>query len=50
MKEMNELKIMRQEVFEKVCDQLCKYRDTCDEDIECDYIREHGNCPLDRLL
>lgn len=33
-----------------VCDELCKYRSTCnDDDFRCDYIREHGECPLDRL-
>lgn len=38
-----------EEVCETVCDDLCKYRDTADDDFICDYMREHGKCPLDRL-
>lgn len=39
-----------EEVRETVCDHLCKYSDTADEDGVCDYMRAHdGNCPLDRL-
>ena len=38
-----------EEVCETVCDDLCQYRDTADDDFICDYIREHGKCPLDRL-
>lgn len=34
---------------ELVCNKLCKYSDTADENYECDYIREHGSCPLDAL-
>lgn len=38
------------EVCETVCDNLCKYSETADEDSVCDYMREHeGHCPLDRL-
>lgn len=38
------------EVCETVCDDLCKYSETADEDSVCDYMREHeGHCPLDRL-
>lgn len=36
-------------VIETVCDDLCKYRVTADDDCICDYIREHGSCILDRL-
>ena len=36
-------------VCELVCDDLCKYRETVDEKAVCDYIREHGACPLERL-
>ena len=32
-----------------VCSDLCKYRETADEHGDCDYIREHGECPLERL-
>lgn len=38
-----------EETVETICDELCKYRDTADENNECDYMREHGACPLDRL-
>lgn len=38
-----------EEVCETVCDNLCKYSSTSDENCECDYIRENGSCPLDRL-
>lgn len=49
MEEKSATKII-EEVAETVCDDLCKYRDTCDEDCVCDYMREHdGKCPLDRL-
>lgn len=38
------------QVCETVCDDLCKYRDTTDDDLYCDYMREHnGECPLDKL-
>ena len=34
-----------------VCDNLCKYRKTSDDDLVCDYMREHDNrCPLDELF
>lgn len=36
-------------VKESVCDDLCKYRVTADNECICDYIREHDKCPLDRL-
>lgn len=36
-------------VCELVCDKLCKYRETVDEEGECDYIREYGACPLSSL-
>lgn len=38
------------EVSENICDNFCKYRDTCDEDYMCDFIRDgSNNCPLDIL-
>lgn len=33
----------------EICDNLCKYADTSDENCECQYIKEHGHCPLDIL-
>lgn len=38
-----------EEVTVAVCDNLCKYRETADEDLICDYMRENGSCPLDKL-
>ena len=38
-----------EEVREDICDNYCKYRDTCDETCECDITRDGGTCPLDRL-
>lgn len=44
------IKQIVQEVTETVCDDLCKYRDTADEDLICDYMRQHDmKCPLDLL-
>lgn len=37
-------------ISEEICNNLCKYRETSDEDLICDYMREHGECPLDKLL
>lgn len=39
-----------QSVAEDICDNYCKYRDTCDEDELCGIIRNGGTCPLDRLV
>lgn len=36
-------------VREKVCDELCPYRESSGDEGVCDYIREHGECPLDEL-
>ena len=38
-----------EEVCEIVCDELCKYRDSTDENCECDYIKKNGTCPLSKL-
>lgn len=45
----NTIQQQLQEVIEAVCDNLCKYRSTADDDLICDYIREHGSCPLDKI-
>lgn len=34
---------------ETICDNFCKYRDTCDKNCECDWIRSGNVCPLDAL-
>ena len=36
-------------VCEDICDHFCKYRDTCDDNCECEWIRQGNNCPLDKL-
>lgn len=38
-----------EEICEDICDNYCKYRETADENCECDAIRKFGKCPLDRL-
>lgn len=38
-----------EEVCETICDYFCIYRDSCDENAECQWIREGNACPLDRL-
>jgi len=39
-----------EEVAENVCENFCKYRDTCDDNCECEWIRSGNTCPLDRLM
>ena len=38
-----------EKVREDICDNYCKYRETADEELICDAIREKGSCPLDVL-
>ena len=38
-----------EEVREDICDNYCKYRETSDENLVCDAIRENGFCTLDLL-
>ena len=38
-----------EEVCEDICDNFCKYRDTCDENCECEPMRTGKGCPLDKL-
>ena len=49
--EMREKNIMEQleEVIENICDNFCKYTETCDENAECQWIREGNTCPLDKI-
>lgn len=37
-------------VAEDICDNFCKYRETVDDNCECDYIREGNQRPLDKLV
>ena len=39
-----------EQVQNDICDNYCKYRETADEDLICDAIRNGDGCPLDRLL
>lgn len=43
------IKYIIQEVSEDICDNYCKYRNTVDEDVFCDAIRDGSPCPLVRL-
>ena len=36
-------------VCEDICDNYCKYRETSDDDFQCDIIRSGKACPLDIL-
>ena len=36
-------------VCEDICDNYCRYRDTADENAECEPIRKGQKRPLDRL-
>lgn len=38
-----------EEVSEQICDNFCKYCETCDENCECEWIRNGNKCPLDKL-
>lgn len=38
-----------QEVADDMCDNFCKYQDTTDEEGNCDWIRNGGKCPLDKI-
>ena len=48
--EKKTVKEVVEEVCGVVCDELCKYRDTVQQDGKCNYQRENGDCPLDRLV
>lgn len=38
------------EVAEDICDNFCKWRDTCDDNCECEWIRSGNDCPLDKIV
>lgn len=38
-----------EEISEEICNKYCKYHDTCDENAECEPIRNGQGCPLDKL-
>ena len=38
------------EICENICDNFCKYRDTCDDNSECEILREGEKCPLDEFV
>ena len=37
-------------IAEDICDNNCKYRETCDDNAECEVIRSGRKCPLDQLM
>lgn len=49
MEETRSVRQIIEQLCEEICDKHCKYKDTCDENCECDYIRENGRCFLDVL-
>lgn len=49
MKEQRSVTLQIQDVCETICDHFCKYNTTCDENGECEYIRQGNNCPLDKI-
>ena len=38
-----------EEVSKEVCEKLCKYHETIDDDCVCDYMRQGNNCPLEKI-
>lgn len=38
-----------EEVVNDICNNYCKYRDTSDDNCECEVIRNGGECPLNKL-
>lgn len=49
IKEQNATEII-ESVCEDICENYCKYRVTCDDNAECEPIRNGQKCPLDRLV
>ena len=49
MSEKN-IRVMLEELAEDICDNYCKYQETCDDNAECDIVRGGGSCPLDILF
>ena len=43
------VKNILEKVCSDICDNYCKYRDTVDEEGECEAVRTGLGCPLDRL-
>ena len=41
---------MLEQVAADICDNYCKYRETCEEEAMCDIIRDGEQCPLDKLV
>ena len=37
------------DLAENICDNFCKYQETTDEEGNCDWIRNGGKCPLDKI-
>lgn len=48
-KEMSATQLI-ESVCQNICDNYCIYRETCDENAECEPIRSGQECPLDRLF
>lgn len=47
--ELATMPILLERVCGKICDDFCIYKDTNDENAECEWIRKGNKCPLDFL-
>lgn len=47
---MESIRQQIEEVAGNICDNFCKYQETCDDNCECEWIRSGNDCPLDKLL
>lgn len=50
MSEVKSVAELIEEVCQDICDNYCIYRDTCDDNAECEPIRNGQECPLDKLM
>ncbi|MDD3052460.1 MAG: hypothetical protein PHR06_15145 [Candidatus Cloacimonetes bacterium] len=48
--EDKDIKQQLEEIAGNICDNFCKYNETCDDNAECQWVREGDQCPLDKLL
>lgn len=47
---MDNIREIINQTVEDICDNFCKYRETCDDNAECEWIRNGHDCPLDKLV
>ena len=39
-----------QNTADDICDKFCKYQNTVDAEGECEWVRNGGECPLDKII